>query len=168
MTGIRIGEAASRAGVSAATIRYYERAGVMPKPPRSSAAYRLYSERAVEELKFVRRAQALGFSLNEIRGLLQLSRGGEAPCSRVISLATTHVALLDERIQQLQAFRHRLASALDKWRTDRCGFASEGLCDLLGHGEFAPDPASLATLRQPLRGTQRRSIATRGSVVGRH
>lgn len=61
----------------------------MPKPARSEAGYRLYSERAVEELTFIRRAQAIGFSLDEIRGLLQVSRVGVAPCARVISLAGT-------------------------------------------------------------------------------
>lgn len=123
----------------------------MPRPPRSTAGYRLYSDRAVDELKFVRRAQALGFSLDEIGGLLQLSRGGVAPCSRVISLATKHLTLLDERIQRLQVFRQYLAGALQRWRADQCGFGSEGLCDLLGDGEPAADPASLATLRRPLR-----------------
>ena len=137
----------------------------MPRPPRSAGGYRLYSERAVEELWFVRRAQALGFSLDEIRGLLQLSRGGVAPCSRVMSLAATHLTLIDERIQQLQAFRHQLAAALDRWRADRCGFASEGLCDLLGDEDPAPDPASLATLRQPLGRKRRRPVPSQVRTV---
>ena len=122
----------------------------MPRPSRSAAGYRLYAQRAVEELKFVRRAQALGFSLDEIRGLLQLSRGGVAPCSRVISLATAHLTQLDERIQQLQAFRKQLASALEASRADRCGFASEGLCDLLGDGDPSRDISKLKMRPQPL------------------
>ena len=137
MPGLRIGEVASRAGVSTATIRYYERAGLMPKPARSEAGYRLYSKRAVEELTFVRRAQAIGFSLDEIRGLLQVSRGGVAPCARVISLAGTHLTHLEERIQQLQTLRDRLADAVSTWKTGRCGFSSERLCDLL-EGVDAP------------------------------
>ena len=130
----------------------------MPRPPRSTGGYRLYSERAVEELRFVRRAQAFGFTLDEIRGLLQLSRGGVAPCSRVMSLAATHLTLVDERIEQLQAFRQQLATALDRWRADRCGFASEALCDLLGDGDPVAEPASLAPLRQPLRRKRRRPV----------
>lgn len=165
MAGLRIGEAATRAGVSTATVRYYERAGLMPRAPRSTAGYRLYSDRAVEELRFVRRAQALGFTLDEIRGLLQLSRRGVAPCSRVMSLVTNHLALLDERIERLQAFRQQLASALERWRTDRCGFTSEGLCELLS-GELVVDAASLATLRQPLRRARRRSAVARTRPVG--
>ena len=131
MAGLRIGEVANQAGVSTPTIRYYERAGLMPKPARSDAGYRLYSQRAIEELTFVRRAQAMGFSLDEIRGLLQLSRGGVAPCARVIALAETHLTQLEERIQQLHTFRDQLADALNKWRGGRCGFSSERLCDLL-------------------------------------
>ena len=131
MSGLRIGEIANQAGVSTATIRYYERAGLMPKPARSQAGYRLYPERAVEELALIRRAQAIGFSLDEIRELLRLSRGGQAPCARVISLAEAHLMKVDERIRQLRAFRDRLGEALGHWRAGRCGFSSQGLCDLL-------------------------------------
>lgn len=151
MSGLRIGEVAGKAGVSTATIRYYERAGLMPKPARSAAGYRLYSDRAVDELIFIRRAQAIGFSLREVRGLLKLSRGGVAPCARVISLADTHLMQVDERIQQLQAFRERLAAALKKWRAGRCGFASDGLCDLLEDVNTEPThPAVTAFHRNPV------------------
>ncbi len=151
MAALRIGEAASRAGISTATIRYYERVELMPRAPRSAGGYRLYSERALQELKFIRRAQALGFSLEETRGLLRLSRNGEAPCSRVMSLAAHHLTVLDKRIEQLRAFRQRLADALDRWRADRCEFASDELCDLLGSTDPVFDPAGLTGLRQPPR-----------------
>ena len=131
MSGLRIGEVANQAGVSTATIRYYERAGLVPIAARSEAGYRLYSQRAVEELAFIRRAQVIGFSLDEIRGLLQLSRGGVAPCDRVIALAGAHLEQIEERIRQLQMFRDRLASALTQWRSGDCGFSSRGLCNLL-------------------------------------
>lgn len=148
MAGLRIGEVANQACVSTPTIRYYERAGLMPKPARSDAGYRLYSERAIEELTFIRRAQAICFSLDEIRGLLQLSRGGVAPCARVISLAGTHLTQLEERIQQLHTFRDRLADALNKWRTGRCGFSSERLCDLLDEVDAVPRNARFTGSRE--------------------
>ena len=147
MAGLRIGTVASRAGVSTATIRYYERAGLMPKPARSDAGYRLYSDRAVDELMFIRRAQGIGFSLGEIRGLLRLSRSGVAPCARVISLADAHLAQVDERIRQMQTFRERLAAALDKWRSGRCGFASQGLCELLEEAGAVHLPSGSAAVR---------------------
>lgn len=160
MAGLRIGEVANQAGVSTPTIRYYERAGLMPKPARSEAGYRLYSERAVEELTFIRRAQAIGFSLDEIRGLLQLSRGGVAPCARVISLAGTHLAQVDERIQELHAFRDRLADALTQWRTGHCDFSSERLCDLLDDVDAMPRNAGFTRFREPPGPMAMRSVSS--------
>jgi DNA-binding transcriptional MerR regulator len=131
MPGLRIGELAQQAGVTTATIRYYERAGLLPKPPRTTAGYRLYSDREGEELVFVRKAQGIGFSLDEIRDLLRLSRNGTAPCSRVLTLAEEHLRAVDDRIRELQTFRKELASAVRRWRGGRCGFTPGGLCDLI-------------------------------------
>lgn len=117
--------------MATATVRYYERAGLLPKPPRSAGGYRLYSPRAVEELLFVRRAQSIGFSLEEIRELLRLSRNGTAPCSRVLALAEDHLRAVDTRIRELQSFRKELASAVQRWRGGLCGFTPGGLCDLI-------------------------------------
>lgn len=138
MAGLRIGEIARQAGVTTATIRYYERAGLLPKPPRSAAGYRLYAERAAEELVFIRRAQSIGFSLDEIRDLLRLSRNGTAPCSRVLTLAEEHLEAVDERIRQLQTFRKELASAVRSWRDGQCGFTPGGLCDLIAASSPMP------------------------------
>lgn len=132
----------------------------MPKPARSEAGYRLYSERAVEELTFIRRAQAIGFSLDEIRGLLQVSRGGVAPCARVISLAGTHLAQLEVRLKQLHAFRDRLADALAQWRTGRCGFSSGRLCDLLDDVDTTSGNAGFTRLREPPGPTAMRSVSS--------
>jgi DNA-binding transcriptional MerR regulator len=80
MAGLLIGDVARRTGVSAPTIRYYEGVGLLPSPPRSGAGYRRYSDATIDELLFIRKAQALGFSLDEIAEILQLSRSGTAPC----------------------------------------------------------------------------------------
>lgn len=130
MTGLLIGEVASRAGVTPSTIRYYEDIGLVPKPVRSSAGYRRYLESTVEELRFIRRAQALGFSLDEIGEILRLSRSGAIPCSHVLALAQQHLAAVDQRIGQLQKFRDRLAAELAKWdglQTPTC----RGLCQII-------------------------------------
>lgn len=71
----------------APTIRYYESLGSMRRPARSAAGYRRYSDDAVQDLTFVREAQALGFSLEEIAEILKLSRSGKTPCERVLSIA---------------------------------------------------------------------------------
>jgi MerR family mercuric resistance operon transcriptional regulator len=130
MAVLLIGDVASRVGVSAPTIRYYEEIGLLPKPLRSSAGYRRYSDATVDELRFIRRAQALGFSLDEIGEILRLSRSGKIPCSRVLTLAHRHLAAVEERIHQLQKFRERLAAELAKWdgqQTPTC----RGLCQII-------------------------------------
>lgn len=130
MAGLLIGDVAQRAGVSAPTIRYYEDIGLLPAPARSPAGYRRYSEAIVEELRFIRKAQALGFSLDEIGEILKLSRSGKTPCLHVLSLAHQHLAAVEERIRQLQRFRDRFAAELAKWdgeTTPTC----RGLCQII-------------------------------------
>lgn len=134
MAGLLIGDLAHRAGVSPATIRYYEQVGLLPAPFRSAAGYRRYSDAAVDELRFIRKAQALGFSLDEITEILKLSRSGKTPCSRVLSLAHQHLAAIAERIRQLQTFHDQLAQELAKWdgkQTPTCA----GLCQIIASSE---------------------------------
>lgn len=134
MAGLLIGDVAKRAGVAPPTIRYYEEIGLLPSPPRSSAGYRRYSETTVEELRFIRKAQALGFSLDEIGEILRLSRSGKTPCSHVLTVAQQHLAAVDERIRQLQRFRVQLAAELAKWdgkETPTC----RGLCQIIAGAE---------------------------------
>ncbi|RMD87435.1 MAG: MerR family transcriptional regulator, partial [Candidatus Dadabacteria bacterium] len=72
MPGLTIGKVATQAGVHVETVRYYEQRGLIPKPPRSAAGYRVYSEPYVERIRFIKRAQELGFTLKEIKELLFL------------------------------------------------------------------------------------------------
>ena len=128
MAALLIGEAAKRAGVSAPTIRYYEEIGLLSSPARSGAGYRRYAESTVEELRFIRKAQALGFSLDEIGEILQLSRAGRRPCAHVLTLAHQHLAAVDERIRRLQQFRTQLAADVAKWDQQKAGGTCDGLC----------------------------------------
>src|SRR5712691_2138718 len=100
MTGLLIGDVAERTGLTAPTIRYYESIGLLPAPSRSSTGYRRYNETTVAELRFIKKAQALGFSLDEVAEILKLSRAGATPCSRVLDLARRHVTAVDDRIRQ--------------------------------------------------------------------
>jgi DNA-binding transcriptional MerR regulator len=128
---MQISEAAKRAGVSPPTIRYYEEIGLLPEPERSAAGYRRYTEATVDELRFIRKAQMIGFSLDEIREILQLSRSGQKPCGHVLTLAHQHLAAVDERIRRLQRFRKQLSTDLRKWEKQKTAITCGGLCQFI-------------------------------------
>jgi DNA-binding transcriptional MerR regulator len=135
MGALLIGDVAEPAGVPAPTIRYYESIGLLKPAPRASSGYRRYSEHTIEELRFIKKAQALGFSLDEVAEILQLSRAGKKPCAQVLSLGHEHLAAVDERIRQLQAFRSQLASELAKWDQQQAGITCDGLCQFIADAE---------------------------------
>jgi DNA-binding transcriptional MerR regulator len=157
MAGLLIGDVAKRTGVTAPTIRYYEGIGLLPSPARSGAGYRRYSDGTIEELRFIRKAQALGFSLDEVAEILQLSRSGKAPCSHVLSLAHQHLAAVDERIRQLRAFRRQLATDVAKWNKQRAAVTCTGLCQFITDAEPATEKVTLHL--NPRRQTRRRNTA---------
>ena len=137
MARLLIGEVARRAGVSRSTVRYYEEIGLLPLAMRSSSGYRWYPGHAIEELRFIRKAQALGFSLDEIGEILRLSRSGKAPCSRVLSLAHQHLAAVEDRIRQLQRFRDHLEAQLARWDGKKAS-TGHGLCQIIVSAETGP------------------------------
>jgi DNA-binding transcriptional MerR regulator len=134
MAGLLIGDVAKKAGVSPPTIRYYEDIGLLPSPPRGSSGYRRYADTSVEELRFIKKAQALGFSLEEIGEILKLSRAGRTPCAHVLDLAKRHLAAIDERIAQLQRFRSQLAGEVEKWDGNDSP-TCQGLCKIISTSE---------------------------------
>jgi MerR family mercuric resistance operon transcriptional regulator len=91
----------------------------------------VYGPQAVDEVRFIRRAQALGFSLPEIAGLLALSRTGVAPCDQVVRLGREHLAALDAKLERLTRFRSQLRAAVASWSDGGCGFTSKGLSTLI-------------------------------------
>ena len=146
MAGLLIGDVARRVGVSAPTIRYYESLGLLAAPGRSTAGYRRYTEAAVEELRFIKKAQGLGFSLDEVSEILKLTRAGQTPCSQVVTLGQQHLAAVEERIRQLQRFHALLATALAKWTQQETSANCSGLCQLItdaDDGALTPDPPPL-------------------------
>ena len=143
MAGLLIGDVAERTGLSAPTIRYYESIGLLIAPPRTGTGYRRYGDTAVAELQFIKKAQTLGFSLEEISEILKLSRAGNTPCAHVLDLAHRHLAAIDERMQQLARFREMLATEVAKWdgvKQPTCG----GLCQIIaGADDNATAPVQL-------------------------
>ena len=106
-----IGGLSTATGVNAETIRYYERTRLLPAPPRSAGGRRLYGPEDVARLAFVRRARALGFSLDEVRRLLQLSEGGGRSCPEARALALAHLAEVRAKIADLKRMEATLAQA---------------------------------------------------------
>jgi DNA-binding transcriptional MerR regulator len=110
---LRIGELAARCGVSPDTIRFYEREKLLPRPRRTASRYRVYGEIDEDRVRFIRQAQAMGLSLDNVRELVrerQLHTPGE--CRHVAQLLRARIEVLDARIRELRAFRKRLGESL--------------------------------------------------------
>lgn len=108
MEGLSTAEAARLGGVNVETIRYYERHGLVPKPPRTRAGYRIFSDDAVKRLQFIKHAQELGFSLKEIKELLSLRVRRGSSCADVRKKAEAKLTDVDEKIRHLQEIRTAL------------------------------------------------------------
>lgn len=109
---MQTGEVAARAGVNIQTLRYYERRGLLGRPPRTSSGYRRYSDEAVRIVRFVKRAQELGFTLDEAEQLLRLRHVTVSRRPSVRALAVAKLADIDTRIAQLTAMRAALKTTL--------------------------------------------------------
>jgi MerR family mercuric resistance operon transcriptional regulator len=119
-----IGGLAKAAGVGVETVRYYQRRGLLPEPPRPPGEIRRYGEDDLKRLRFIRRAQAAGFTLEEIGELLALDRTDDR--DRVRALASERVAALDGKIAELRKSR----AALDRLRSS-CASGSSGPCPII-------------------------------------
>lgn len=119
-----IGELSERAGVNIETVRYYERRGLLPEPPRSGSGYRQYKPEAVARIQFIKRAQALGFSLTEITELLSLRVSPSSNCEEVLRKAEAKCQEIDRKIIALDEIRRsldRLISACEaRETTEEC------------------------------------------------
>ena len=106
---LTIGELARRAGVNVQTIRYYERRGLLPEPRRTESNYRTYSGDTVRRVRFIKRAQQLGFALKEIQELLSLRASPRSRCAAVRRRSQAKLADIDEKIRSLEGMRGALS-----------------------------------------------------------
>ncbi len=113
---LTIGALSKRTGANIETIRFYERIGILPKPPRSAGGHRIYSHDQLMRLGFVRRSRELGFSLDEVRGLLQLVDGGRYTCSEIKAITLDHLADVRRKIADLRRLEQTLAAVAGKCR----------------------------------------------------
>lgn len=110
---MKIGQLAQRAEVNIDTVRYYEREGLLPKPERMSSGYRIYGESDIKRLRFVRRAKSLGFTLQEIRELLELSRSRDDDMASMKAAALEKIADVKARIAELERMRVALEGLIE-------------------------------------------------------
>src|SRR2546425_4255984 len=108
MNALRTSDVAKQGGVNLETIRYYERRGLLPKPPRTPAGYRAFGADAVRRLRFIRHAQELGFSLREVKELLALRVDTRTSCADVRKRAEAKLADIDQKLRALRAMKRAL------------------------------------------------------------
>lgn len=116
MSQVTIGRLSTETGVKIETIRYYERAGLISPPLRTSGNYRSYGPKDVARLRFIKRTRDLGFSLEEVRALLDISVQQDRDCCEIDALASEHLAEVDRKIADLTSLRQQLSSMIASCR----------------------------------------------------
>lgn len=146
MNGLTTGTVAGRAGVNVETMRYYERRGLLPQPPRTLSNYRLYTDETVRRVRFIKRAQALGFILSEIKELLALRVDSTTSCGEVKRRTGEKIADIERKIHSLREMKKALekltAACRGKGPTAECP-----ILDALGKPDRTPTSETSGTRR---------------------
>ncbi|MDZ7694979.1 MAG: heavy metal-responsive transcriptional regulator [Balneolaceae bacterium] len=127
-TTYKTGEVAKRADVNKETVRYYEERELIPKPDRRRSGYRIFTQRHIDQIKFIKRAQELGFTLSEIKELLELRMDEDTTCSEIKSEAQEKYRDVAEKIEDLQQIKKTLLELIDTCTGD----GPKGECPILG------------------------------------
>jgi DNA-binding transcriptional MerR regulator len=117
---LTVSNLAAEVGLSAATVRYYERLGLLPPPERTAAGYRQYQQDAVERLRFIKGAQRVGLRLREIAELLAICDQGLCPCGHSEALLCARMAEIDAQVAELQSVRGELARVVEQYPAAAC------------------------------------------------
>lgn len=113
-----IGQLAKDVGVKSDTVRFYEKQGLLTKPARTPAGYRVYDEADAKRLRFIKQAQSLGFSLLEIRRILNLRGGGTTTCRCVLAIAEATLSEAEAKLKELEDFRNGLKKRVQQWKRE--------------------------------------------------
>lgn len=143
---LKIGEVARRTGIGIETLRFYERSGLLKPPARTMSGYRVYDDEAIERLDFIKRAQTLGFTLDEIRQIINESAGGVSPCADVRSIMKRRLKELDERMAVMKRYRDELAEMLIEW--EKQGDVPGHICGLIENARIEAAPIAGNLMRR--------------------
>jgi DNA-binding transcriptional MerR regulator len=143
MRGVQIGKVASETGVSIDTIRFYERSGLLAKPARTEGRYRLYREDDIQHLRFIRRAQELGFSLQDIRELLLIQNEQVGSCTHVRDLIEQKLAAVNAKLKHLRTLQRELKGAYAS--------CTNSLARCEGHDECCPVLEAIAHAKEEVK-----------------
>lgn len=144
---MRIGELAGQVGVNPKTVRYYESIGVLPEPSRTSSGYRDYDDDYVGRLTFIRTAQRLGITLDEVKEILGFRERGEAPCAYVRDVLDTQVSDIDRRIREMHELRGQLVELAAE--ADDLPSAADGVtCQLIEHVRQKAEAAAQLSMQE--------------------
>lgn len=142
---LKIGEVAKASGVGIEALRFYERSGLLGRPGRTESGYRVYDAEVLTRLDFIKRAQVLGFSLQEIKQIIADKAAGRSPCLEVREIVRHRLAELDEKMREMRRYRKELGAALAKW--EETGELDGHVCGLIEETELAhsnPMPHALS------------------------
>lgn len=126
---LKIGEVAKKAGVGVESLRFYESRGLIEPIGRTLSGYRLYDPAVFERLSFIRKSQAVGFSLDEIAWIIAEARQGRRPCAEVRQMAAARLGELDQRLAEMERYRNELRETVRAW--ERQGEAEGVICGLI-------------------------------------
>lgn len=138
VNGLKIGELAKRTGLNIETIRFYERSGLLESALRAPNGYRLFEPQTIERIEFIKKSQLLGFSLDEIREVIDHKRQGASPCMHVRAAVKKKLEDLDDRIIRMQQYRDELKATLAEW--DKEGVAEGHVCGLIERSNIKAGP----------------------------
>ena len=126
---LKIGDVSKQSGIGIEALRFYEKGGLLEKPSRTESGYRVYNAGVLERLAFIKQSQALGFSLEEIKRIIEDARTGKSPCAEVREIVRHRLEELDERMKELRRYRKELSDTLSEW--DEKGQAPGHVCGLI-------------------------------------
>jgi DNA-binding transcriptional MerR regulator len=126
---LKIGDVAKLSGIGIEALRFYEKSGLLERPARTESGYRMYGREVLERLAFIKQSQALGFSLDEIKQIIEDARKGKSPCAEVRAIVRHRLEELDERMREMRRYRKELSETLEEW--DKKGHAPGHVCGLI-------------------------------------